>query len=106
MRRIANAMGAIALCFAASAQAEGDAVQGRYKAQTCMGCHGSPGYSNAYPTYHVPKLAGQHAEYIVAALNAYAAGQRNHDTMHANAVSLGEQDIADIAAYFSSIERP
>jgi len=87
-----------------SAYAAGDAAVGKQKAQTCMGCHGSPGYSNVYPTYHVPKLGGQHAEYIVAALKAYANQQRSHMTMHANAVSLSEQDMADIAAYFAGSE--
>ncbi len=86
------------------AQADGDPDAGKYKAQTCMGCHGTPGYSNVYPTYHVPKLGGQHAEYIVAALKAYAAKQRAHKTMHANAESLSEQDMADIAAYFAGFE--
>jgi cytochrome c553 len=86
------------------AQAAGDAGAGKYKAQTCMGCHGTPGYSNVYPTYHVPKLGGQHAEYIVAALKAYASKQRSHGTMHANAQSLSDQDMADIAAYFASFE--
>ena len=84
-----------------SAQAAGDAAAGKNKAQTCMGCHGTPGYSNVYPTYQVPKLGGQHAEYIVAALKAYANQQRPHKTMHANTSSLSEQDMADIAAYFA-----
>jgi cytochrome c553 len=79
----------------------GDPEAGFYKAQTCMGCHGTPGYDNVYPTYKVPKLGAQHAAYIEAALRAYAAGQREHPTMHANAASLNDQDIADIAAYFS-----
>ncbi|MDH3712301.1 MAG: cytochrome c [Gammaproteobacteria bacterium] len=87
-----------------AAWAAGDAGAGEHKAQTCMGCHGTPGYSNVYPSYHVPKLGGQHAEYIVAALKAYASKQRPHGTMHANAVSLNDQDMADIAAFFASFE--
>lgn len=82
--------------------AEGDASAGRTKATTCLGCHGVPGYNNVYPTYHVPKLGGQHAKYIVSALQAYKAGQRDHGTMHAQASSLSEQDMQDIAAYFST----
>lgn len=81
--------------------AEGDASAGRKKAETCMGCHAVPHYVNTYPTYHVPKLGGQHKEYIIAALNGYRDKQRSHSTMHANAVSLTDQDIADIAAYFA-----
>lgn len=99
-RIIAAALLSGGLCSAAWAL-EGDPEVGRYKASTCLGCHGTPGYTNAYPTYNVPKLGGQHADYIVAALKAYAAGQRNHGTMVANAYSLSEQDMADIAAFFA-----
>lgn len=82
---------------------EGDADVGRVKAATCMGCHGIPGYMNVYPTYHVPRIGGQHAQYIVAALEAYRDGQRRHPTMEAQARSLSDQDIADIAAYVSGL---
>jgi cytochrome c553 len=100
---IARTCVASVVCAAvpAAAVAAGDPQAGYYKAQTCMGCHGTPGYDNVYPTYKVPKLGGQHATYIEAALRAYAGSQRSHETMHANAVSLSDQDIADIAAYFS-----
>ncbi len=94
---------AIALLTApAAALAAGDPVAGKAKAYTCLGCHGIPDYKNVYPTYHVPKLAGQNAEYIVAALTAYANGERKHETMHAHAASLSAEDIQDIAAYFAS----
>jgi cytochrome c553 len=66
-----------------------------------MGCHGIPGYNNAYPTYRVPKLGGQPPEYLAAALKAYQSGERPHKTMQAQATSLSEQDIADIAAYLA-----
>ena len=82
-------------------QAAGDPEAGYYKSQTCFGCHASRGYTNVYPTYKVPKLGGQHAEYIETALRAYAAGERDHPTMLANAASLTDEDIADIAAYFA-----
>lgn len=88
----------------AGAHAEGDVEAGRYKAQTCLGCHGIPDYGNVYPSYHVPKLGGQHAEYIVSALEAYKNGQRSHPTMRAQASSLSTEDMEDIAAYFASIE--
>jgi cytochrome c553 len=87
-----------------TAQAAGDPEMGKYKFSTCAGCHGVPGYTNVYPTYHVPKLGGQHAEYITIALKEYQAGNRQHPTMHANAFTLSEQDMADIAAYVSSID--
>ncbi len=81
--------------------AAGDAGAGRSKAFTCMGCHGVPSYTNVYPTYHVPKLGGQHAQYLAAALAAYKNGQRSHATMQAQVSNLSDQDMADIAAYFA-----
>ena len=74
----------------------------RLKAGTCLGCHGIPEYTNVYPSYQVPKLGGQHKEYIISALKAYKNGQRGHLTMHAQAVKLSDQDIADIAQFFAS----
>jgi cytochrome c553 len=100
----------ITLCFcafvsvSASAQpqdGDGDAAAGKERFYTCVGCHGIPEYNNAYPTYHVPKLAGQHATYIEDALKAYRSGDRQHSTMHAQAASLSDKDIKDIAAYLS-----
>lgn len=84
------------------AQTVGNPEAGQVKAIPCMGCHGIPGYYNVYPTYHVPKVGGQHAAYIVTALRAYKSGERDHRTMVAQATSLSEQDMADIAAYFES----
>ncbi len=104
LSRAAALAAVLALAPATGALAAGDAEQGRIKAETCLGCHGIPNYTNAHPTYKVPKLGGQHAEYLVAALKAYKAGQRGHETMHANAASLSEQDMADIAAYFANAE--
>lgn len=88
--------------LAVGAVRAGDVAAGKEKSETCMGCHGVPGYVNAYPTYHVPKLGGQHEAYIVSALKAYRDKQRAHNTMHANAASLSDEDMADIAAYLSS----
>ena len=88
--------------LAGAAQAAGNPDAGKTKFATCAGCHAIPGYTNAYPTYHVPRLGGQHADYIVAALKGYQAGERQHPTMHANAFQLSEQDKQDIAAYLSS----
>jgi cytochrome c553 len=84
-----------------SAQTAGDAAKGKALANTCLGCHGVPGYKNAYPNYSVPKLEGQHPEYLVLALQAYRSGERSHLTMHSQASSLSDEDMANIAAYFS-----
>ena len=92
-----------ALCVGGpAAAADGDPEAGRVKALPCMGCHGIPGYKNVYPTYTVPRVGGQNPGYIVAALMAYRSGERSHKTMQAQAGSLSDQDMADIAAYFAA----
>ncbi|MBD8898390.1 cytochrome c [Rhodanobacter sp. DHG33] len=93
-----------ALLASTSAHAQtGDKAAGRTLVYTCAGCHGVPGYSNAYPDYPVPKIAGQNEQYIITALNGYKSGDRGYPTMQAQAQSLSEQNIKDIAAYLSSI---
>ena len=92
---------ALGLVLAAPAFAAGDPVKGQSKAAYCYGCHQIGGYRNASPPYSVPKLGGQHAAYIVAALKAYQSGARPHPTMRAIAASLKEQDMADLAAYYA-----
>ena len=89
---------------AAPAAIKGDAARGKGLSYTCRGCHGVTGYKNAYPSYHVPKLGGQSETYLNNALNEYRGGKRKHPTMQAQAESFSEQDIADIAAYLSSIK--
>lgn len=83
--------------------ADGDAVRGETLGYTCLGCHGVDGYRNAYPSYRVPKLGGQKAAYLVVALQGYRAGTRAHPTMAAQASSLSDQQIDDIAAYLASL---
>lgn len=81
--------------------AEGNPEAGKTKIDMCQGCHGIPGYHTAFPsTYHVPRLGGQHPQYIVAALKEYKSHARSHPTMRAIAESLSDQDMADIAAYY------
>lgn len=101
-------LGAVASVTGAAVLAEGNPERGKVLAYTCHGCHGIPNYKNAYPSYSVPKLGGQNAKYLEAALRAYADGERSHPTMHAQAATQSEQDRADIAAYLQSqpIEPP
>lgn len=82
--------------------AEGDPERGAALAYSCLGCHGIEGYRNAYPSFRVPKLGGQRAEYLAAALRGYRTGEREHGTMQGQAVSLNDQEIDDLAAYFAS----
>jgi cytochrome c553 len=81
---------------------QGDAERGRQKASMCMGCHNIPGYRTSFPfVYHVPKIDGQHAPYIVSALRAYKSGERANPQMRAISASLSDEDMADLAAYYS-----
>lgn len=99
----AFALAAMATIVTVPALAEGNAARGKTLSYTCLGCHGVETYKNVYPTFSVPKLRGQHAEYIVSALQEYAKGERSHATMHAHASSLSAQDIEDIATFFSAV---
>jgi cytochrome c553 len=97
---------ALFAAFAADAQTPaGSAEKGEQLSYTCRGCHGITGYKNAYPTYNVPKIAGQSADYLENALTEYRKGARKHPTMQAQAQSFSEQDIKDIAAYLSSLKK-
>jgi cytochrome c553 len=83
-----------------SVQAAGDAERGAVLANACLGCHGITGYRNGYPSYRVPKLGGQHEEYIVIGLQGYKTLGRSHPTMRAQSATLSDQDMRDLAAYF------
>ncbi|UHQ21138.1 cytochrome c [Lysobacter sp. KIS68-7] len=83
---------------------KGDPAKGRTMTYTCQGCHGITGYKNAYPSYHVPRIGGQSAQYLASALTEYREGKRKHPTMQAQAQSFSAQDIADIAAYLSTVK--
>ncbi|HEX7381093.1 MAG TPA: cytochrome c [Nevskiaceae bacterium] len=106
MRRITRraqycAFALAGLVAAGAAAAAGNPTQGRIDAYTCMGCHGIPGYTNAYPNYRVPKLGGQSPQYIVSALKEYREGDRSHPTMRIQANALSDQQMEDIAAFLS-----
>jgi cytochrome c553 len=79
--------------------AAGDYEAGKIKAYTCTGCHGIVGYKNTYPTYNVPRIGGQNAEYVVLSLKAFRSGERTHKNMNLQAEALSDQDSEDIAVY-------
>lgn len=108
MNKLLSTMFALAVaCVTVSAQAQkitGNAEAGARKVAMCMGCHGIIGYQASFPEVHkVPMIAGQSASYIAAALTEYQDGSRKHPTMRAVAASLSEQDIADLAAFYSQL---
>jgi len=104
MRRYRVLFPLLLLALAPTAHANGDAKAGKIKAYTCTGCHAIPNYRNAYPSYRVPRLGGQHYDYLMTALKAYKAGERKHPTMRAQAESMTDQDMMDISAYLSSVK--
>ena len=84
-------------CGSAAAQ-EGSAEAGKAKSVTCAACHGPDGNS---VTPEWPSLAGQHPSYIVRQLQAFKSGERQDAAMRGFASTLSDQDMLDIAAYFS-----
>ena len=108
MNKLKTTVFALAVaCVTLSSQAQtvtGSVENGSKKTAMCIGCHGIVGYQSSFPEVHkVPKIAGQSATYITAALAAYKAGDRKHPTMRAIADTLSEQDMADLAAYYAQL---
>jgi cytochrome c553 len=99
----AAAPAAAAPAAAAPVELKGNADNGKQLTFTCRGCHGVEGYKNAYPSYHVPRIGGQSEQYLRNALTEYREGTRKHPTMQAQAQSFSPQDVADIAAYLSTV---
>ncbi len=80
----------------------GDAAKGREKAeQACAACHGKDGNTPIDPSY--PKLAGQHADYLVRALLDYKSEQRKNAIMVAQAKGLSRADIDNLSAFYASL---
>ncbi len=107
MNKPLSTLFALAVAFATAAvhaqEIKGDAKAGERKNAACIGCHGIAGYQASFPEiYKVPKISGQNAKYISNALAAYKKGERKHPTMRGNAESLSDQDMADLAAYYST----
>ncbi len=104
LRSIVAAATLSAVAVGAQAQgAAGNADAGKKKAEMCIGCHGIMGYQNSFPEIHkVPMISGQSDKYIIAALTAYKSGERKHPSMRGIAGSLSDQDMADLAAFYSA----
>ena len=106
MKRYALICAATAAVFGAAGSlhaADGDPAAGKEKTRMCAGCHGIAGYKTAFPVvYYVPKLGGQHAAYLVKALQAYKSGERSHPSMRAVVANLTDKDMADLAAYYAA----
>ncbi len=97
----------VAVAFATSAvlaqDIKGDAAAGAQKNAMCIGCHNIIGYQSSFPeVYKVPMISGQSAGYIDAALHEYKSGERKFPTMRGIAISLTDQDVANLAAYYAA----
>jgi cytochrome c553 len=103
LRQAATAVlaGLASLASMAGAQAAGDAAAGSKKIAQCQVCHGRDGKSKIP---EAPNLAGQNEQYLAKALGDYKSGARKNDMMSLVAPNLSDQDIADLAAYYSSIQ--
>lgn len=93
------ALAAFAALSTAAVGASGDAEVGRKKSAPCAACHGANGVS-ASPEF--PNLAGQHADYLEAALRHYKNGKRKNPIMQAQVTALTTKDMLDLAAFFAS----
>ena len=90
----------LSIILSSTVFAEGDAATGKTKAGICVACHGANGIS---PADIWPNLAGQKNAYLVKQIKAFRDGDRSDASMDPMVKSLSDQDIEDIAAYFSSM---
>ena len=99
MKFFIRAAASILAVISLQAVAEGDASAGQAKSAICAACHGADGNS-IVPNW--PKLAGQHTDYMVRQVSLIKSGARNVPEMLGIVASMSDQDIEDIAAWYSS----
>jgi cytochrome c553 len=100
MQKLPILVALLALGFTASPAFAGDAAAGKAKSATCSACHGAAGISN---NDIWPNLAGQKEGYLVTQIKAFRDGERKNPMMSPMAASLSDDDIANLAAYYSSL---
>jgi cytochrome c553 len=83
----------------ASGPASGNAEAGRVASEACAGCHGPTGNATAPD---MPSIAGQDATYLVQSLKSYMNGQRDHEPMKNAMTGIGNETIADMAAFYAA----
>jgi cytochrome c553 len=99
-----NALIAALLLSSSHALAAGDAEAGKTKSVVCQACHGPDGNGTGDGQY--PRIAGQYADYLVKALKDYKAGERNNAIMAGFTATLSQEDIDDLAAFYSAQSGP
>ena len=98
MNKLAYSALALSLALCAGAAQAGNPEAGKEKSRTCAACHGADGNS-ASPDF--PRIAGQHYDYLIKAMNDYKSGKRKNPIMGPQAAPLSQRDIEDLSAYFS-----
>ena len=101
MRKFVTTLSILFLSLFAVVGHAGDAEAGKAKSVVCAACHGGEGIS---PTGMWPNLAGQKAEYLVSQMKAFRDGTRENAQMSPMAANLSDEDIANLAAYYSSLD--
>jgi cytochrome c553 len=96
-----NTLIPVLVLLSVTAFADGDAAAGKAKSVTCAGCHGANGVSTN-PMW--PSLAGQKAYYLAKQLRDFRDGKRHNPVMAPMAKGLSDQDIENLAAYYSSLD--
>ncbi len=98
MKKLLFILATATLGFSLQVHARGDYEAGKAKSTACAACHGINGVSSV-PSF--PKLAGQQRDYLMHALQAYKLGTRKNPLMAAQVQALTEQDMMDLALFFS-----
>ena len=91
----------LGLLLTKTALAAGDASAGKGKSAVCAGCHGIDGYSS---NDLWPNLAGQKKGYLITSIKAYRDGIRESEMMMPMVMNLSDQDIEDLAAFYSELK--
>lgn len=98
MKKTVFILAAVVVAFSVPAHAKGNYEAGKAKSATCAACHGVTGVSTV-PSF--PKLAGQQRDYLYHSLKAYKTGKRKNPIMAGQAQALSEEDMLDLALFFS-----
>ncbi|HUV21421.1 MAG TPA: cytochrome c [Gammaproteobacteria bacterium] len=100
MHKLLTIAALVALSLNVQTALAGDAAAGKAKSALCAACHGMDGIST---NDMWPNLAGQKEGYMVMQLKAFRGGERNNPMMAPMTAGLSDDDIANLAAYFSSL---
>ena len=111
MSKLAYTVAVSLVLAAGSAAAKGNPEKGKDKAQACAACHAVGGDWSKPLQPEYPKLAGQHYDYLVTALNSYKFADktvigRKNAVMTGQAAALSKEDIENLAAYLSGLKGP